>query len=298
MLANNRVLIVDDEEILRNILSRFLKQANFEPIEAKDGKEAIELFKISNPALIISDIMMPKMDGLTLLNEIKKLDNNAMVILMTGYGNEDILLEALRGGALNFFKKPFNFHELIKFVEHALKHKKEPQFDALYSEHLVEEIKSFSFPTEETNILPIVNQITLHLKKIVPESEILNIKIGIEEILTNAIEHGNLGITFDEKQKAIEEGKWGEFIESRLNINNNRKKLIKINSKLTQEKFEIVVTDEGEGFDWQSLPEVTADNLLRYNGRGIFLTKIYFDEVIFNEKGNEVTLVKYKKATQ
>ncbi len=295
MLTNNRVLVVDDEEILRNILSRFLKQADFEPVEAKDGKEAIELFKISNPALVISDIMMPKMDGLTLLNEIKKIDSNAMVILMTGYGNEDILLEALRGGALNFFKKPFNFHELIKFVEHAIRHKKEPEFEGLYSQHLIEETKAFSFPTEETNILPIVNQITLHLRKLIPESEIVNIKIGIEEIITNAIEHGNLGITFEEKQKAIEDGRWGEFIESRLNENNNRKKLIRINSKLTEEEFRIVISDEGEGFDWKALPEVSADNLLRYNGRGIFLTKIYFDEVIFNEKGNEVTLVKYKK---
>jgi len=193
-----KVLIVDDEEVLRNILSRFINKAGYETLEAKDGKEAIELYKISKPFIVISDIMMPKMDGLTLLNELKKIDKNAMVALMTGYGNEDILLEALRGGA-------------------------------------------------------------------------------------------------QEKHKALEEGIWGKFIQHRLDINNNRSKKVLINSYLGTKYFAISIEDEGNGFDWKSLPALSPDNLLNYNGRGIFLTKIYYDEVIFNQKGNIVTLKKYTK---
>ena len=290
-----KVLIVDDEEVLRNILSRFINKAGYETLEAKDGKEAIELYKISKPFIVISDIMMPKMDGLTLLNELKKIDKNAMVALMTGYGNEDILLEALRGGALNFFKKPFNFQEIVNFVRNALKRRSEPEYNELYSEHLVEESKKFVFPTGETNILPIINQVTLHLKKIADTSEILNLKIGIEEMIANAIEHGNLGITMKEKHKALEEGIWGKFIQHRLDINNNRSKKVLINSYLGTKYFAISIEDEGNGFDWKSLPALSPDNLLNYNGRGIFLTKIYYNEVIFNQKGNIVTLKKYTK---
>ncbi len=294
ILTNRRVLIADDEEILRQILSRFLKQAGFEPIEAKDGREAIELFRLSHPVVVVSDIMMPHMDGLTLLNEIRKIDKNAMVILMTGYGNEEILLEALRGGAVNFFKKPFNFKELIQFIESVVRHRIEPDLSFLFSKHLVEEEKYFEIPTYETNVLPVINQITLHLKKIVPDCEILNLKIGIEEMIANAVEHGNLGISFEEKHRALEEGKWGAILESRLNSDNNRNKLIKIKSILKKDTFTVKISDEGSGFDWRSLPDVSADNLLSYNGRGIFLTKIYYDEVKYNNIGNEVTLVKYK----
>jgi len=295
-LGKPKVLIVDDEEVLRNILARFMNKAGYETLEAKDGKQAIELYKISKPFIVLSDIMMPKMDGLTLLKEIKKIDSRAMVVLMTGYGNEDILLDALRGGAMNFFKKPFNFQEIIKFVENALKHRSEPDLGELFSEHLIEETKTFIFPTGETNILPIVNQISLHLKKIAEDSEILNLKIGIEEMISNAIEHGNLGITMRQKQSALENGKWGEFLRERLGTDNNRNKKVTIKSHLKDDNFEISVKDEGNGFDWKALPVLSPDNLLNYNGRGIFLTKIYYDEVVFNKKGNTVTLRKYRQS--
>jgi two-component system, chemotaxis family, chemotaxis protein CheY len=61
-------------------------------VQAEDGEQAIELFKTQAPLLVVSDIMMPKMDGLMLLTEIKRIDRNATVILMTGQGNEDVLL--------------------------------------------------------------------------------------------------------------------------------------------------------------------------------------------------------------
>jgi anti-sigma regulatory factor (Ser/Thr protein kinase) len=66
-------------------------------------------------------------------------------------------------------------------------------------------------------------------------------------------------------------------------------------SRLAPDLFEITIRDEGGGFDWRKLPAVAPENLLAFNGRGIFLTKIYFDEVSYNELGNEVTLRKRKR---
>ena len=108
--------MVDDQEALRSLLARLLDREGFDPVQAGDGEKAVELFKSKSPLVVVSDIMMPKMDGLTLLNEIKLIDRNATVILMTGQGNEDVLLKALRGGATNFFKKPFNVRELIEEI--------------------------------------------------------------------------------------------------------------------------------------------------------------------------------------
>ena len=291
-MAGSRVLVVDDQEILRRVLCKYLLKEGFEPIEASQGEQAIDLYRATRPAVVLSDIMMPKMDGLALLKRIKEIDNQAVVVLMTGYGSEEILMEALRGGATHYFKKPFNFQELVDFLSQVIEHRREADVAPFYSSHLVAETKSFVFETCNTDIHPIINQVSLHLKNIVTDSDIVNLKVGIEEIITNAIEHGNLGITFEMKSEAIEGGTWGRLLESKLNEDGNSHKRVHVESALDTHLFTITIRDEGKGFDWRSLPEVSAGSLLTFNGRGIFLTKIYFDEVLFNAVGNEVTLIK------
>jgi DNA-binding response OmpR family regulator len=286
-----RVLIVDDQDALRAMLARMVERAGFEPIEAKDGEEAIERFTTFAPIVVVSDITMPRMDGLALLERIKKIDRGAAVILMTGLGNEEVLLQALRGGATNFFKKPFNVSELIQEIRAVAEYRHEAARATFSTPFLEEETKRFRIPTGDDVYLPLINQVTLQLPSILPEEEILNLKVGIEEMIVNAVEHGNLGINFAEKAEAIEAGTLRELLSERLR-GEGAARVVTIASRLTRERFEITIGDEGEGFDWQALPGVEAGNLLAFNGRGIFLTKIYFDEVRYNQRGNEVTLVK------
>ena len=286
-----RVLIVDDQDALRGMLARMVERAGFEPVEAKDGEEAIERFRALSPIVVVSDVMMPRMDGLALLEQIKKIDRGAAVILMTGLGNEEVLLQALRGGATNFFKKPFNVSELIQEIRAVAEYRRESARSTFSTPFLEEETKQFRIPTGDERYLPLINQVTLQLPSILPEEEILNLKIGIEEMIVNAVEHGNLGISFAEKAAAIEAGTLRELIVERLR-GEGAARVVTVASRLTRELFEITIGDEGEGFDWRALPGVEAANLLTCNGRGIFLTKIYFDEVRYNERGNEVTLVK------
>ena len=140
--ARPRVLVVDDQEALRSLLARLLEREGFDPVQAEDGAQAVEMYKSESPLVVVSDIMMPRMDGLTLLNEIRRIDRNATVILMTGQGNEDVLLKALRGGATNFFKKPFNVRELIDEIRKVVDFRLEAARSSLFSPLLVEETKS------------------------------------------------------------------------------------------------------------------------------------------------------------
>lgn len=293
--SRTKILIVDDEAILRNLLVRFIRKIGYEPIETEDGEKAIELFRLTHPEVVISDVMMPKMDGITLLSEIKKIDPQVIMILMTGFGNEDMVIRALRGGATNFFKKPFNFNDLADVINTTLKYKSELDTTTYASRALVEEIKKFEIETTQADIYPIINQICVNFRNVFPDSEIINLKIGIEEMLTNAIEHGNLGITYEEKNKAIEKGTFGRLLEQRMKEKNNQQKKIYLHSRLNKDHVEICIRDEGKGFNWRSLSEPSPENLLSYNGRGIFLTKIFYDEVKFNERGNEVVIVKRRK---
>jgi CheY-like chemotaxis protein len=288
------VLVVDDQEALRTLLARLLEREGFDPVQAENGEQAIARYKSEAPLVVVSDIMMPKMDGLSLLNEIRRIDRNSTVILMTGQGNEDLLLKALRGGATNFFKKPFNVRELIDEIRKVVEFRLEAARSSLFSPLMVEETKTFLMPRADSPFFPIINQITLQLPCLLPEEEILNLKIGIEEAITNAIEHGNLGITFEAKSRAIAEGRLAQLIAEKGRESDAAGRSVRITSRLTADMFEITIRDDGEGFDWRNLPAVEPGNLLAFNGRGIFLTKIYFDEVLFSDTGNEVTLRKRK----
>ncbi len=291
-LHTPRILIVDDQDSLRKLLVIYMLKEGLEPIEAENGKKAIELYRLMKPSVVLTDIMMPEMDGLTLLKEIKKIDKQAAVILMTGYGSEEVLIESLRGGAANYFKKPFNFQEITEAIKHILKYRADLDSAQYYSPFITEEKKRFVIYTDEADILPIINQIAINLAMVVPAAEILNLKIGMEEILKNAIEHGNLNISAAEKNEAIEQGVFGKLIDTRLQQNGNGRKKIYITTKLDRRAFSLTIRDQGEGFNWKSFPQPTAESLLSFSGRGILLTRIYFDDVLYNEKGNEVTLVK------
>ena len=294
MAGGNRpsILVVDDEAALRTLLLRLLEKEGFDPIPAGDGEEAVSLFRSRAPLVVVSDIKMPRMDGLTLLTEIRRMDRGAAVILMTGQGNEEMLLEALRGGATNFFKKPFVVRELIDEIRKVVSFRLEAVRSSLFSPHLVGETKQFVLPAGDLLSFPIINQMTLQLPCLLPEEDILNLKIGIEEMITNAIEHGNLGISFEEKCAAIQDGRFADLIAERSRDGSRGRRRVFISSHLAPDLFEVVIRDEGDGFDWRRLPEVAPENLLTFNGRGILLTRIYFDEVLFNEKGNQVTLRK------
>jgi len=291
-MAHNKVLIVDDQEDVRRFLVRYLHKKGFEPIEASSGEEALELFKAIQPASVVSDIMMPEMDGIELLESIKAIDPSVVVILITGYGSEDVVLKALRKGANNFFKKPFQFRDIEECIKNALKYREEDTAKAMHTSALAYEKKNFIVKTKEANVMPIIRQITFNLNNFLASDEHINIKIGIEEIMTNAIEHGNLGITSKEKEDTLANATWGKLVNERMESEGGEK-LIMVSSELYRDRFTVDIEDEGEGFNWKALESVDPVTLMDMKGRGVFLVKVFFDEVNFNENGNKVTLVKY-----
>jgi anti-sigma regulatory factor (Ser/Thr protein kinase) len=109
----------------------------------------------------------------------------------------------------------------------------------------------------------------------------------------NAIEHGNLGISYEEKTKALDEDKLNEVILTKSREPELAKRRVTVRYRLTHEKVTYDIEDEGDGFDVSHLPNPgDPENLWLGHGRGILMTRALMDEVIYNEKGNKVTLVK------
>jgi len=121
MTEQSTILIVEDEDLMRGILAGLMKDAGFRVIEAASGEQALELFAAESPALTISDITLEKMDGIELLDRIKQLDEEALVIMITAYSSVETAIAALRKGAYDYITKPFINEDILQTVRNALR---------------------------------------------------------------------------------------------------------------------------------------------------------------------------------
>jgi CheY-like chemotaxis protein len=118
-----RILIIDDSNFMRTVLRRFLEWAGHAVIEAEDGVQGVELYKQERPELVISDIVMPKKDGIATLRELRELDPQAKVIAISDgsrTGDQDYLAVARRHGANATLAKPFGREVIVALVDHIL----------------------------------------------------------------------------------------------------------------------------------------------------------------------------------
>jgi DNA-binding response OmpR family regulator len=121
-----------------------------------------------------------------------------------------------------------------------------------------------------------------------------HIILGLSEIINNAIEHGNLGITFEEKSNALKASRFYPLAIERAHKEPFKDRVVTIRSRVFPQlrRIEYFIADQGSGFDWRSLPDPKDKrNLLNRNGRGIMMARYAFDEMNYSNIGNEVTLV-------
>ena len=114
------ILVVDDAEFLRMRISKMLVGNGHTILEADNGQNAVSVFKSARPEVVLMDITMPEMDGLSALKEIKALDPYAKVVMLTALGQDTVVLEAIRTGATDFVVKPFDPNRVLAAVNKAL----------------------------------------------------------------------------------------------------------------------------------------------------------------------------------
>jgi len=111
-----KILVVDDAQFLRVRISKMLQADGHEVIEAENGVIAVQSYKANKPAIVLMDITMPEMDGLTALKEIRAYDPNAKVVMLTALGQESVVLEAIKSGAKDFVVKPFERERVMRAI--------------------------------------------------------------------------------------------------------------------------------------------------------------------------------------
>jgi DNA-binding NtrC family response regulator len=114
-LAN--ILVVDDEISVRELLCRIVKDMKHNPVDASNGLEALEKFKEESIALSIVDLNMPELDGLGYLREVKKMDPNAVVIIVTGYPSAETIVETIEDDGYTYIAKPIHVDQIKELIE-------------------------------------------------------------------------------------------------------------------------------------------------------------------------------------
>ena len=116
--------------------------------------------------------------------------------------------------------------------------------------------------------------------------------VGLSEILVNGVEHGNLGITYEEKSVLNEAGRWNAEVDRRLSLPENAEKRVTVRLEQRADAVHFSIEDEGDGFDWESYLEVEPERLFDNHGRGIAMSRLAsFDDMTYNDKGNRVDAV-------
>lgn len=119
-MALSKILVVDDEESIREFFQIMLKREGYEVFTAANGKEGLEHLKKNPVDLIISDIQMPELSGLELLSKVREIDPEMVVMMITAFGSTEIAVEAMKRGAYDYIQKPFKIDEVKIIIRQAL----------------------------------------------------------------------------------------------------------------------------------------------------------------------------------
>lgn len=271
-----RVLVVEDSKTMQIFLRNLLEPEDYEVIVANDGESGLELFRqavAENRSfdIVMTDVVMPRMSGLDLLKKVRALNRDTIVVVLTSDANVDTAIEALNLGANNFLHKPPNSEEILSVMWRATK-QREIFLENAELNPFTERTIHIEIPSQLKFIKGIAHNIIADAKLMGYDEADLHDKIPVtvDEAVTNAIKHGN---KFQEDKKV--------YIDIHIDV----------------ERIKIVVADEGPGFNVKAVPDPTDPaNFLKPSGRGILFMSIGMDEVRFNEKGNILTLIKYKNS--
>ena len=115
-----KVLIIEDDEVLLRLLGTTLAAEGYSVVETADGPQGITLYREHRPDLVLLDLGLPSMSGITVLTELRRFDDKARVIVVTGYGSVESAVTAMRYGACDYVQKPIDIDALLKKMGTAL----------------------------------------------------------------------------------------------------------------------------------------------------------------------------------
>jgi len=272
------VLIVDDERDVNDILASLVKARDFDAIQRFEGATVIDDVRELQPDLVLLDLMLPDRDGFAICEQLKRTreTNLTPIVMVTSLNDPDHRLSGVRVGANGYLTKPFTPRQLFDSIDAALAWREEHANRGTTGE-INFDIRSDLSNLQQTNDM--LSDLYHHTP--LTDRQIKDLKQVVMEMGGNAIE-------------------WGHRKNADL--------MVRITYRIDPEKVTIIIKDQGPGFNPGQVPHAASDadpiahldirnDLgIREGGFGIMLAKGLVDDFHYNDKGNEVTIVKRFKA--
>jgi len=289
------ILVVDDTEAGQTGLIRLLSAGNTHQIcTSGSGDEALKVITVDGIDLVITDLNIPNMDSLDLLEKIQENFPQVPVILRVGQGSEELAVKAIQQGAAGYLNKESSAKQLQSMVEKLLAARASDLAHAALLRRRERDEYEFKLPSRRVLMSATAGFLRQRIQasRICPNKDLLRLGIALEEALLNACLHGNLEL--DSLLREREGDHFDTLADERSVLPPWAHRYVYVSVSVTQRRARIVVRDEGNGFDPTSLPDPTdPENLLKPHGRGVMIMKLFLDEVSWNARGNQVTMVKH-----
>jgi CheY-like chemotaxis protein len=293
-------LVIDDSKTDQVLAGRLLETRLDMTVDcADDGAAALELIARQTPDVIVTDMRMPRVDGLGVVEAVRRDHPKVPVILMTAHGSEELAAEALRKGAAGYVPKRLLSRDLEPTVKRALaiaglrKHQ----------QHAIERLArievQFILDNDTSRIHPVIDYLRQDLEplSLCDETAMMRIGVAMDEALTNAMTHGNLGV--DSSLREVDLQAYQDMLQRHREMAPYRDRHVFVSATFTPERAVYAIRDEGEGFDPASLPDPTDPvNIEKCSGRGLLLIRSFMDEVRFNDRATEIAMIKYRDNRQ
>lgn len=289
-----KILVVDDSAVARHTIAKILREhEDYEVLTAGDGEAALIEVEMSEPSIVVTDLVMPKMNGFELVARLRVEHPHVPAVLITSEGSEDIASQALREGAASYVPKSMLEQDLLLTVQRILGLATQERSRL----SLLSRLRATDMYFELENDPALVPALIQHLQDCmqqmghVTEADLIRISVALEEALANAVYHGNLEV--DSALKNEPDDAFYKVAQQRREEPPYNERYVRVTATLNPEHARFVIEDDGKGFDLAKLPDPTdTANLDKLSGRGVMLMQSFLDEVRYNDSGNQVTLVK------
>jgi DNA-binding response OmpR family regulator len=283
------LLIVDDTHINQVLICKYLQHANYQLDIANDGEEAWAMLQAAPEKYdaVLLDRMMPGIDGMEVLRRIKQDAKLKFlpVIMQTTASSPEECAEGMSAGAYYYLTKPYIPDVMRAVVSTALRDRSERLMESSSYEmmcmgfqHLDNAYFTFRTPKEARQIAELVSNLC-------PSRD--EAHMGLMELMLNAVEHGNLGISYDEKTHLITEESLQVELERRLSLPEYSNKIASIRFSRSCKELIFTIQDEGNGFNWHDFMEMNFARMMDNHGRGIAMSRsISFSNLEYLGNGN------------
>lgn len=286
-----QLLAVDDEPLNLEIMREYLDDPRIDLDLVLNAERAWQRLQEAKAPyhLVILDRMMPGMNGIELLRRMKADPRFRAipVVMQTAAASPEQVREGIEAGAYYYLTKPYEPAALLAIVRCALADVEEYAAAVQRSAHQTETLRLIEQAEFSFRSLGDANRLAGLLASLCPAPEAA--ALGLTELLVNAVEHGNLGISYAEKVALKRADAWEDEIARRLALPENRDKAARVSLRRLPHEIVFHIRDAGSGFDWRRYLDFDPARAFDPNGRGIAMARtMSFSRLEFLGCGNEV----------